>query len=102
VTAVVVTLGLPDQGVASVFSEGERVKVKNPDGAGWIVAEYRELAESQPKHIDNPGVNDGRGYESDQAWVVYREGDREGTSGLHPIREEIRPEDFEPDSDPAK
>lgn len=79
-----------------VYAEGQRVQVKNPDGPGWIVAKYGEAAPDQPKWIANPGVNPGveggGGYWVDQAWVVYQEGDREGTSGLHPINKEIRPE----------
>ena len=49
-----------------------------------------------PKHIDHPGINEGTGYDIDQAWVIYQEGDREGTTGLHPIDTEMRPEDFDP------
>ena len=85
-----------------MYSEGQFVKVKDPDGGGWIAAKYCEVDENQPRHIDNLGVNNGRGYESPQAWVIYQEGDREGTTGLHPINEEIRPEDFEPNSDPPE
>lgn len=78
-----------------MYTDGQLVKVKNPDGPGWIAAKYCEVAEDQPEHIDHPGVNDGKGYEVDQAWVIYQEGGREGTTGLHPINEEIRPADFE-------
>ncbi len=81
-----------------MFTQGQRVRVTNPDGPGWMGATFCEVAENQPKRIENPGVNEGAGYLSDQAWVIYQEGDREGTTGLHPINEEIRPADFEPDS----
>ena len=52
-----------------------------------------EVAEGQPRHIDNPGVNDGKGYDADQFWVQYLEGDLEGTTGLHIMAEIRRPQD---------
>jgi hypothetical protein len=73
-----------------MFSAGERVQVKDPDGPGWIAAEFHEVAEGQPRHVDHPGINDGRGYDPDQFWVTYLEGDRRGTTGLHTMVE-IRP-----------
>lgn len=83
-----------------MYHEGQPVEVKNPDGPGWIRAKFCEVAEHRPKHIEHPGVNRGEGYMSDQAWVIYKQGDRDGTTGLHPINEEIRPADFEQDSEP--
>ena len=80
-----------------MYNEGDPVKVKK-DGE-WIAATFGEVAEGQPKHIDHPGVNLGAGYEVDQAWVIYQEGDLAGTGGLHAINEEIRPGDFEPEAD---
>jgi hypothetical protein len=72
-----------------VFGEGQRVKVKNPEGPGWIPAEFREVTERQ-------------GDEPDQAWVVYQEGALEGTTGLHPIIGGIVPEGYDFDSDPPE
>ncbi len=72
-----------------MFTEGERVEVRDPNGPGWIAAKFLEVAEGRPRHIDNPGVNDGKGYYIDQFWVQYLEGDLDGTTGLH-IMVEIR------------
>lgn len=60
--------------------------MKNPDGPGWTAATFGEVDLEHRKWIDNRGAESG-GYWRDQAWVVYREGDRNGTSGLHPFDE---------------
>jgi hypothetical protein len=73
-----------------MYSEGQPIKVKK--AGKWVRATFGEVAPDQPKRVDNAGVNAGRGYAVDQAWVVYED----GTSGLHPIVEEIRPADYEP------
>jgi len=79
-----------------MYEPGQMVKVKDPQRTGWLRAKFGEVAVDQPKHIDHPGLNAGAGYDVDQAWVTYEDGELAGTSGLHPINEEIRPADWEP------
>lgn len=75
-----------------MYAEGERIEVQDPDGSGWIAATFREVAEGKSRHIDDPGVNNGAGYDADQAWVTYEEGKCEGMTGLHTFFEMRRPE----------
>jgi hypothetical protein len=70
-------------------TEDERVEVRDPNGSGWIAAKFLEIAE--PMHIDEPRADGGRGYEADQYRVIYLEGGRRGTIGLHTISEIRRP-----------
>jgi hypothetical protein len=72
-----------------MFHDGDRVEVRNRDGPGWIAAAFVGVAIGEPRHIDHPGINAGRGYEADQMRVMYLEGEREGSFGLH-ISSEIR------------
>jgi hypothetical protein len=57
-----------------MFTKGDRVAVTR-DGSNWVAATFLEVAEDQPRHIDNRGVNEGDGYYADQFWVQYEEGD---------------------------
>lgn len=75
-----------------MFDEGEHVEVRDPDGTGWVAAKFGYLADDHPpRHVDHPGINEGRGYDEPQYWVVYQEGDRDGTPGLHILSEIRRP-----------
>jgi hypothetical protein len=67
-------------GVAG-FSRGDAVTVPDPDdAAARLRATFQEVALGEPI--------DGR----DAAWVVYEDGEREGTSGRVPYFQ-IRPAD---------
>jgi hypothetical protein len=71
-----------------MFERDQRVTVPDPDGDGRIEATFKEVDPSRPGEISDPSVGGGkRGV--DQAWVVYAEGNREGTTGLVPV-EHIR------------
>lgn len=73
-----------------MFSKGDRVEVTDPaDESRWIAAKFIGVAVGEPRHIEHEGVNEGRGYDADQFRVMYLEGDRDGTLGLH-IMSEIR------------
>lgn len=76
-----------------MFTEGDHVEVTRDGGSNWIAAKFLEVDQDQPRHIDNPGVNDGKGYDADQFWVQYLEGDLEATTGLHIMAEIRRPQD---------
>jgi hypothetical protein len=76
-------------------TEGEPIEVKDPDGQGWIAAKFVGIAEGEPRHIDHLGVNGGEGYDADQYRVMYLEGDRDGTFGLHVLSEIRRSEPTE-------
>jgi hypothetical protein len=68
-------------------TDDDLVEVKDPDGSGWIAARFVEVDE--PVHVDHPGAGGGEKYEADQYRVMYLQGHRQGTTGLHTI-DEIR------------
>lgn len=66
---------------ATGFSRGDAVTVPDPDETGGrLRATFQEVAVNEPI--------DGR----DTAWVVYEQGEREGTTGRVPYFQ-IRPAD---------
>ena len=71
-----------------MFSKGQRVTVPDPDGDGRITATFHGADPSRPGEVPDPHVAGGTRL-VDQAWVVYDEGDRDGTTGLVPY-EHIR------------
>jgi hypothetical protein len=81
-------LNLVPRGAQEMFKDGDPIEVKV--GTQWIAAKFGYLAEDEPpRHIDHPGINEGRGYDVAKYWVVYQEGERDGTPGRH-ILSEIR------------
>jgi hypothetical protein len=64
-----------------MFPRGTRVTVPNPDGEGRIAAEFQAVDPSRPGEVSDPRVVRGT-RPVDQAWVVYAEGELEGTTGL--------------------
>lgn len=68
-----------------MFPRGTRVTVPNPDGEGSVAATFQEVDPSRPGEIDDAKYEGGvRRF--DQAWILYAEGDLEGTTGLVPCR----------------
>jgi hypothetical protein len=74
--------------------EGQRIWVLDPD-EGWVAAVY--LGVGDPEEIEDARVVGGK-RKRDRAWVQYEEGEREGTTGLHPFTgSEMREDPPDPD-----
>jgi hypothetical protein len=69
-----------------MFPRGNRVTVPNPDGEGRIAATFEEVDPSRPGEVEDSRVVGGV-RKFDQAWVVYAEGELEGTTGLVPCHQ---------------
>jgi hypothetical protein len=69
-----------------MFPRGTRVTVPNPDGEGRIAASFEEVDPNHPGEVSDPRVVGGV-RKFDQAWLVYADGNLEGTTGLVDCRQ---------------
>jgi hypothetical protein len=69
-----------------MFPRGTRVTVPNPNGEGRVAATFEEVDPSRPGEVSDPRVVGGV-RKFDRAWVVYSEGELEGTTGLVDCRQ---------------